>query len=256
MIGILTDTTKCIGCNECVAACRRANGCEPDIPRRWQKSDGLSAQNWTAVLRRPGGRYVRKQCMHCLEPACVSACLVGALRKTPQGAVVYDQDKCIGCRYCLIACPFGVPRYDWGAVVPYVRKCIFCFERLQHGEPPACVQACPTKATIFGDRDELIQEARRRIEAHPDRYRPVVYGEKDFGGTCVLYLSDIDLSFLAYGRPADEGPLPAKTENVLRWVPVEFFGAGLVLGGLHWLIRRRNAGLAGELDEDEGGGDE
>ena len=158
---ILTDVTKCIGCLECVAACKATYSLKMDLPKTWQKNDGLSASNWTSVLQKPGDHYVRKQCRHCLEPACVSACPVGALSKTPEGPVIYDNDKCLGCRYCMMSCPYGIPRYDWDKPVPYIRKCIMCYQKIQDGElkEPACTNACPTSATIFGDRDELIKEA-------------------------------------------------------------------------------------------------
>jgi len=252
MIGILTDITKCIGCNECVAACKRTYGLGRDVPRRWQKTDGLSAKNWTSIIRLPGDRYVRKQCMHCLDPACVSVCLVGALQKTEEGAVIYDAKKCIGCRYCILSCPFGVPRYDWDEPVPYVRKCILCYERVKNGEKPACVQACPTEATIFGERDELLKEAKRRIADNPGKYQNCVYGEKELGGTCVMYLSDIDLSFLSYGKKATRDPMPPRTENVLELVPLEFCGTGVVLGGLCWFFNRRNRVQSEQRGEVEG----
>ena len=252
MRGILTDVTKCIGCNECVAACKRTYGHEPDVPRRWQKNDGLSAKNWTSVIRLPNSRYVRKQCMHCLEPACVSVCLVGALQKTEDGPVTYDEKKCIGCRYCILSCPFGIPRYDWDRAVPYVRKCILCYERIGKGELPACVEACERKgpkATIFGERDELLEEAKRRIEKNPELH---LYGETELGGTCVMYLSDVDLSFLSYGKKPGAEPMPPRTEKLLKWVPAEFAGVGLVLGGLCWFFNRRNAVQSEEHDETEG----
>ena len=111
-VAILTDVTKCVGCLECLSACKTQNHLGTDVPRVWQKNDGLSAENWTSVLQKDGPHYIRKQCRHCLEPACASACPVGALHKTPEGAVVYDSDKCLGCRYCMMACPYGIPRYD------------------------------------------------------------------------------------------------------------------------------------------------
>ena len=124
---ILTDITKCIGCLKCVSACKESNKLEMDVPRVWQKKDGLSAENWTSIIQKPDKHFIRKQCRHCLEPACASVCPVGALHKTEEGAVVYDKEKCIGCRYCMMACPYGIPRYDWDEPVPYVRKCILCF---------------------------------------------------------------------------------------------------------------------------------
>jgi len=236
---ILTDITKCIGCLECVAACKRTNNLEPDVPRVWQKNDGLSAQNWTSVLQKPGNHYIRKQCRHCLEPACVSACPVGALHKTETGAVVYDGDKCLGCRYCMMACPYGIPRYDWDQTVPYVRKCILCYEQIKAGEQPACTSACPTGATIFGDRDELIAEAHHRIANNPGTYIDQVWGEHEVGGTSILYVSDIDLGFLSFESRTGAKPLPATTAPAMKAVPYAFAGMGGVMYGLNWIIRRR-----------------
>ena len=162
MIGILTDTTKCIGCSECVIACKTTYNLGLDVPRRWQKNDGLSAKNWTSIIRKPGGQFVRKQCRHCLEPSCVSACPVGALEKHENGPVTYDGGKCMGCRYCMMACPYGIPRYDWDSAIPYVRKCILCYGRIAEGKKPACTEACPTGATIFGNRDDLLKEAKKK----------------------------------------------------------------------------------------------
>jgi formate dehydrogenase iron-sulfur subunit len=237
---ILTDTSKCIGCGECVLACKEVNNLGYDIPRRWDSDDGLSAKNWTSVLDEPDNKYVRKQCRHCLEPACVSACPVGAMHKTELGPVVYDTSKCIGCRYCMMACPFGVPRYEWSSAVPYVRKCILCYEtRLQHGQQPACTEVCPTKATIFGDRDQLLAEAHRRLREDPGKYVNRVWGEHEVGGTSVLYISDIDLSFLTYGEHFSDKPLPQTTRAAMEAVPFAFVGMGAAMTGLYWIIGRR-----------------
>ena len=236
---ILTDTTKCIGCNECVLACKKVNHLKQDVPRRWDSDDGLSARNWTSVIGRPDDKYVRKQCRHCLEPACVSACPVGAMHKTEIGAVVYDSSKCLGCRYCMMACPFGIPRYDWDRIVPYVRKCILCYDRIEQGGQPGCTEACPTKATIFGDRDELLAEAHRRIGENPGKYVNRVWGESEVGGTSVLYISDIDLSFLTYGEHFGTSPLPQTTRVAMESVPFAFVGMGAAMTSLYWIIHRR-----------------
>jgi formate dehydrogenase iron-sulfur subunit len=250
---ILTDTTKCIGCSECVLACKKVNHLKQDVPRRWDSDDGLSARNWTSVLGRPGDEYVRKQCRHCLEPACVNACPVGAMHKTEIGAVVYDSSKCIGCRYCMMACPFGIPRYDWDRIVPYVRKCILCYDRIKEGGQPACTEVCPTKATIFGDRDELLAEAHRRIRESPAKYRDRVWGESEVGGTSVLYISDMDLSFLTYGEQFGTKPLPQTTRAAMEAVPFTFVGVGAAMTGLYWIINRRMK--LQEEGAEEGSGD-
>jgi formate dehydrogenase iron-sulfur subunit len=239
MKAILTDITKCIGCNECVAACTETNGLGKEIAYRWRSNDGLSSERFTSILRKKG-YHVRKQCRHCLEPACVSACPVGALKKTPEGAVVYDDTRCLGCRYCMMACPFGIPRYLWSSPVPYVRKCTMCYTtRLQQGQQPACTEACPEEATIFGERDALLEEAHRRISDKPQLYLPKVFGESEVGGTAVLYLSPIALDFLSLGKPLDDRPMPDRTALAMAAVPPAFLGMGALMGGIYWVIERR-----------------
>jgi formate dehydrogenase iron-sulfur subunit len=236
---ILTDVTKCIGCLECVAACRKINNLKVDRPRIWQKNDGLSANNWTSILREDKGRFVRNQCRHCLEPACASVCPVGALHQTEKGAVVYDLSKCLGCRYCMMACPYGIPRYDWDEQVPYVQKCILCYDRINEGKQPGCTEICPEKATIFGKRDELLAEAHKRIKENPGKYIDKVWGEHDVGGTSVLYISDVDLGFMTYKSDLGTQPLPKTTELAMNSVPFAFVGMGGVMLGLHWIVKRR-----------------
>ena len=236
---ILTDITKCIGCLKCVSACKATNDLEIDVPRVWQKNDGLSSENWTSIISKPGNHFVRKQCRHCLEPACVSACPVGALHKTETGAVVYDEDKCLGCRYCMMACPYGIPRYDWDKQVPYVKKCIFCYDRIKDGKQPACTEKCPEEATIFGERKDLIKIAHQRIKENRGKYINHVWGEHEIGGTSVLYISDIDLGFLSYQSNLGTKPLPETTAPAMKSVPYAFVGMGGVMLGINWIIRRR-----------------
>jgi formate dehydrogenase iron-sulfur subunit len=241
-MAILTDVTKCIGCEECVGACKKTNNTGEDRPWRWQRSiDDLSASRWTTVVRLPEERFVRRQCRHCLQPACVSACPVGALHKTSEGAVVYNSEICMGCRYCMMSCPFGVPRYLWSEAVPYVRKCVFCFEKIQSGElkQPACTEACPNKATIYGDREELLAEAKNTIRDNPGRYIDKIWGEDEVGGTSVLYISDVPLDFLGWQKELGSEPLPQKTWAALREVPGMFGGVGICMYGLYWIIERR-----------------
>jgi formate dehydrogenase iron-sulfur subunit len=238
--GILTDVTKCIGCESCVEGCREANHTGEDRPWSWQKRvNSLSATRWTTIERLGPDRYVRRQCRHCDEPACASACPVGALSKTPEGPVVYDSSRCMGCRYCMMACPFRVPRYTWDSPVPSVRKCILCHDRVLSGEAkePACTAACPTEATIFGNKDELLREAHRRIAAAPNRYIDHVWGETEAGGTSVFQISDTPVPL-----PAEVPPdaLPGRTWAALRTVPFAFVGMGAAMLGMRWIIGRRN----------------
>ncbi len=244
-LAILTDITKCTGCEKCVDACQEANHLPEERPWRWVKQiDDLSSARWTTIraLRQDNEtHYVRRQCRHCLDPECVSVCIVGALQKTPEGPVIYDRDICIGCRYCLIACPWEIPRYSWEDTIPYVQKCDFCYQRVVgDGKTPACVEACPTQATVFGDRDELLAEAHRRLKAEPDKYVQKVWGEKEVGGTSVLHISDIDLNLtdLEAGISTEE-PMPHRTTKILHQMPTVFVGMATVMGGLHWIIKRR-----------------
>ncbi|MBD3169780.1 MAG: 4Fe-4S dicluster domain-containing protein [candidate division Zixibacteria bacterium] len=239
MKAILTDVTKCIGCQQCVLACKDYNKLDKDMPRDWHRNDGLSARNWTSIIHKPDEHYIRKQCRHCIEPACVSACPVAALSKSPEGPVTYDPGRCIGCRYCMIACPYGIPRYEWDNPVPYIQKCNMCYSRIKEGKQPACTEACPTEATIFGDRDELLAEAHRRIKNDPDLYIGKVFGEFEIGGTQVLYISDIDLGFLSYPVRKDTPVLPETTAPAMSAVPPAFFGMGAVMGGLYWFCKRK-----------------
>lgn len=237
---ILIDTTRCVGCEKCVEACKEENGLGEDRPWPGQgRIDDLSATRNCTVLRRPNQQFVLQQCRHCLEPACASACLVGALQKTPEGPVIYDADKCIGCRYCLLACPYGIPRYDWNTQVPFVHKCTMCYQRISAGGIPACVEACPEQATIFGQREELLAEARGRLAANPGRYVQHIFGEHEVGGTSVLYISDVPLGFLAWKPDLGNQPLPALTWQSLEKVPPVVLGMGALMAGVYWTINRR-----------------
>jgi len=188
MYGILIDVTRCTACEKCVAACVKRNGKDRKAADRDRAvtKDGLSSHRLSTVLEVGEGRFARKSCMHCLEPSCVSACLVGGLTRTADGAVLYDRDRCIGCRYCMLACPFHIPRYEWDKTIPYVAKCDMCFDRISRNELPACIDACPEGALKFGDRSALLDEAHELIKRYPDRYLDHVWGETELGGTSVL----------------------------------------------------------------------
>jgi formate dehydrogenase iron-sulfur subunit len=240
MKAMLVDVTKCTGCERCVEACVEENGLDPvkaQVDRAVAK-DGLSENRFLSVPQIEDGRFVRLSCMHCLEPSCVSACLVGGITKTPGGPVIYDPDKCIGCRYCMLACPFHIPRYEWGETVPYMRKCAMCFDRQEEGLVPACVEACTKEALRFGDREALLEEAHEIVTAGRGRYLNRVWGEHEFGGTSVLYLSDVDLG--AIGWPAPQtASIPSLTEPLISKTPAIGFSVMGSLLGINWIIQRR-----------------
>ncbi len=234
-LGLLIDTTRCVGCRACQRACSQANnlapqqpvdlGGSPGPPRQW-----LSAQVWTVVdyrvVKTPKAQHqtwrtVKRQCMHCLEPACASVCPVGALYKTQEGPVIYRSERCMGCRYCMIACPFDVPKFDWQSGLPLIGKCTLCAPKLAAGLKPACVEACPTGALRFGRRDQLLQKAQARIKAMPDRYFDHIYGEHEVGGTSILYLADVPFEQLGFRTDLGTEPLLDLTWRVMSKIPFQ-----------------------------------
>ena len=243
--GVLVDLTRCIGCRACESACRvRAGfGSLPTAAIGYGPGDGkLSFQSRTFVDFRNGGtrpkQPVKRQCMHCLEPACVSVCPVAALEKTAAGPVVYHENICIGCRYCLLACPFSVPKYEWdNALMPRVGKCDFCADRQAKGQSPACVAACPTGTLKLGKRTDLLQEAKARLDSQPDRYTSI-YGEDIVGGTSWIYLSDTSLEELGFPSGLPKEPLPSLTWKAISKLPFVVIGVGLMLSAIvRWRTR-------------------
>lgn len=243
--GLLLDTTRCIGCGACAAACKEQNGLPLAIEAR------NTAYTWTTV-QPVNGVNVRRMCMHCLSPTCVSVCPVGAMKKTAAGPVVYDAERCIGCRYCVQACPFDAPKYQWDRAVPVVGKCVMCAPRLAKGEPTACASVCPTGATQFGERGALAREARRRIAESPGRYVDHVYGLEEAGGTSVLMLSSVPFGSLGLRENLPNEPLPSLTWNVLSKVPDIVLLGGTLLYGIYWVTKRRE--LVARLEGGAGNG--
>ncbi|MBW7888813.1 MAG: 4Fe-4S dicluster domain-containing protein [Bacteroidetes bacterium] len=239
---LLIDLTLCIGCGACQAACKETN----NLPT--EEEDKLSPTAYTA-LEEHGEIYVRRMCQHCEDPTCASVCPVGAFTKTAEGPVVYDVDKCIGCRYCMQACPFQVPRYDWSSRAPQIHKCNLCYARLKEGEQTACAEACPTGATKFGDREELLAEAWERIKAEPGKYVERVYGQHEVGGTSILYLSPVPFEQLGFKTNLQETALPQLTWNVLSKIPNIVTVGGVMLFGIWWITNRRDEVKQAELHE-------
>ena len=243
--GLLVDLTRCVGCGRCVAACKDENDLvwREDQPAMGDDA-ALASSNWSVVRsvdtelhdepafgvrRHQGHRFVKTQCLHCLEPACVSACFVQALRKSEAGPVVYDESRCVGCRYCLVACPFGVPTFEWDETFGRVQKCDLCASRTSRGLPTACAEACPTGAVTFGTRGNLLSEAHRRMAAHPDRYVDHIYGEHEVGGTSVLYISDVSFEELGFRTGLPEVPIPEYTWEISRLIPAVAAGLATTL---------------------------
>ncbi|OGQ49620.1 MAG: hypothetical protein A3I09_00435 [Deltaproteobacteria bacterium RIFCSPLOWO2_02_FULL_47_10] len=232
--GLLIDFTKCIGCGACMEACADQNS----LPAPTPEMTDLSADNYT-IVKKHKEMFYRRQCMHCNDPVCASVCPVAAFTKHKNGAVTYDASKCMGCRYCMEACPFKVPTYEWDKPIPVVRKCILCFDRIESGGRTACAWVCPTGATKFGERDSLIEIAEYRIENDPGKYVHHIYGLEDAGGTSVLMLSSIPFEELGFPVSLGKKSLPELTGRVLRIIPNIAVTGGLLLGGIWWIINRR-----------------
>jgi formate dehydrogenase iron-sulfur subunit len=229
---LLIDITKCIGCKACVYACKEEN----HLPEN--EDEELTSSSYT-VVKEKDGVYYRRLCMHCNEPTCASVCPVKAFEKTTEGPVIYHGERCMGCRYCIQACPFGVPTYEWESTKPLVRKCTMCSERQKQGKITACSEACPTGATTFGDRDELLKEARKRIQENPGQYVDHIYGEKEAGGTSVLYLSSVPFEKLGFRTDLIEEPLSNLTWKIMSKIPNYVVVSGVFLYGIYWIINRR-----------------
>ena len=238
---LLLDISLCIGCNSCQEGCKAEN----KLPAGAENHLSLTA--FTA-LSEHAGKFVRHLCQHCDVPTCVSVCPVGALAKTAQGPVLYDANKCIGCRYCMQACPFHVPRYEWRSTRPGIKKCTFCAPRLQLGLATACAEACPTGATRFGDRQDLLVEAAARISADPGKYVPKIYGKDDVGGTSVFYLSPVPFEQLGFDTRLGRTAMPLLTMSALSKVPSVVTVGSVLLAGIWWITDRR-----GEVQKHEGG---
>ena len=265
--GVLVDLTKCIGCGSCVVACKMYNKNEwiDDRSLKPAPASGEDAKladaNWTVVqkcridaktgenlppspLHRTNGtevwRFVKRQCMHCKEPACASSCFATAFRKTESGPVVYHPNLCVGCRYCMLACPFSVPKFEWNNPLPAVTKCTMCSRRVEKGDAPACVAVCPTNVMTFGKYEDMLQKAKDII-ADNSQYVRHIYGEEEAGGTMWIYISDKPFETLGFNMDIPKQSFPAKTSTYMHNTP--WFGLAwfAVLSCLYFITGRRAA---------------
>jgi len=254
---VLVDTTVCVGCRGCEAACAEANGLPDPAP----DADAYATQRKTSQnaftvvnrIEKPSGepRYVKRQCMHCVEPACASACPVRALDKEPTGPVAYHGDRCMGCRYCMVACPFGVPKYQYEKAIPLVRKCTFCATRQAEGKRPGCVSVCPSGALNFGLRGEMLEEARRRVFGNVGKYTQHIYGELEAGGTNWMYITDVPFEDLGFEVKVNDNSYPKLVKGALGVPPVVMTLWPPLLMGMYAFSHRKGEEKKGE--EKEGG---
>lgn len=263
-MGVLVDTTQCIGCRNCEWACKSSHGNDAgdiekyhnrSVFKKFRRPEG---DTYTVVNEFPNKKNellpinVKYQCMHCDKPACVSACIVGAFQKSESGAVTWDTDKCIGCRYCMVACPFQIPTFEYDkAIQPKVNKCDFCNERTKIGKIPACVENCPVEALIYGPRSELVRVARNRIKRNPEKYNNHIYGEREVGGTSWLYMSASGFDGLKFPKHSTR-TAPGVSESIQHGI-FAYFVPPLALyawlGGLMWVTKRRKEII--EVKEEE-----
>jgi len=267
-MGVLVDVNRCVGCRSCEAACNKEQGLpEPEKPfndysvfeqdvqgenshgeshgegRRRTDETRYTVVNEYKVPEIDHPLFRKFQCNHCLEPACLTSCFVNAYTKTPEGAVIYNPDVCVGCRTCMIACPFYVPTFKYSSAFhPRIMKCIFCYDtRLKEGRPPACVEACPQEALHFGKRLDLLAIGRKRIANHPDKYIDHIYGEHEAGGTNWLYLSPVSFDKVGFDVHIPHEPIINFVRDFLSIVPMVLVIWPALFAGFHLLAKKKDA---------------
>ncbi|MBI5102854.1 MAG: 4Fe-4S dicluster domain-containing protein [Nitrospirae bacterium] len=258
--GALIDLTKCIGCRGCQISCKSWNQRSTKktvMTGNFTSPGDMNSETYTLVKFVETEKdadvswdFIKVQCMHCKDPACASACPVGAFTKTAAGPVTYEPEKCIGCRYCMMACPFQVPKYEWDKLYPIVQKCTFCAERIADGMEPACVKTCPPNAIIFGDHDKIVAEAERRIKEHPGKYVNHIYGRQEAGGTAWMYLSSVPFEAMGFKTNIPAKALPDLTWASLSKIPYAVGGLAVVLSAIAF-IRNRGNGDGGPSASDK-----
>lgn len=250
--GILYDSTRCVGCQTCENSCAEANElpAPTDAPEAGviRKTDENRRTVVNAFKTTKGEVYVKQQCMHCNEPACVAACLTQAMHKTKEGPVIWRGNKCMGCRYCMVSCPFDVPKFEYLSPNPRITKCDMCYTRLMAGKKPACAENCPAEAIMFGTRRELLKEARKRINDQPGVYSDFIYGEHEAGGTGEMYVAQVPPAELGFKTDLQAESYPALSKGFLYSVPSVFVLLPVLLLGIHEATKNKKQN---EEDENE-----
>ncbi|MGC2423225.1 MAG: 4Fe-4S dicluster domain-containing protein [Nitrospirota bacterium] len=249
---VLVDVTKCIGCMGCQVSCKNWNdmpGEKTTLGETLANPRYMDAYTYTVVKfkerladRGLEWHFTKQQCMHCVDPACVAACPCGALTKNQLGPVEYHRKNCIGCRYCMLACPFSVPTFEWGKAIPSIRKCTFCADRVKNGVEPACTKSCPSGALTFGPTEDVLKLADGRIASRPDRYVNYIYGKEEAGGTSWLYISDTDFKNLYLREDLNKGKYSTYAWNALGKTPAVSMGVALLMAGFFFISRRKETG--------------
>ncbi len=251
--GLLTDLTACVGCRSCEKACNEANKLPgPDKPfddsSVFDEKRMPTQKAYTVVNRYENPKdaskpiYRKVQCNHCKEPACLTSCPIHAYTKTPEGPVTYNPDLCFGCRYCMTACPFNIPAYDyWSALEPRIQKCTMCAPRIKEGKITACAEACPAGALTFGKREDLLKLARKKIADNPDKYVDHIYGENEVGGTNWMYISGVPFEQVGFPTNLPKRPLIEETKGFLGAVPIVLTAWPALFGTIYAALRHRDA---------------
>lgn len=245
LVGILVDTTRCVGCRSCEVACAETH--QLPVPDQsdesvFEKRRDTTITQWTVVNRfntEKGEVFVKKQCMHCNQPGCAAACLVKAMQKREEGPVTWDTN-CMGCRYCMVSCPYDIPKFEYHSPNPRIQKCNLCYERIKEGKLPACVEACPAEALTFGKRRDLLEEAKTRIYQNPENYYHHIYGEYEVGGSSYLYLSAVPFEQLGFRTDLGTTPYPKYTTGFLYSVPVVLLLWPAFLLGVSQITKKDN----------------
>jgi Fe-S-cluster-containing dehydrogenase component len=248
--GILYDSVRCVGCQTCEKVCAETHNLPEPVDTIAvgvvRKTDDKHRTVVNTYSTSKGEVNIKKQCMHCNEPACAAACLTQAMYKTKEGPVIWRGDKCMGCRYCMVSCPYDSPKFEYHSANPKIEKCSMCYERIQIGKIPACAENCPAEALTFGTRKELIKEARKRICEKPEEYVDYIYGEHEAGGTGFLYLSPVPFNELGVNTSMQKTSYPELSKGFLYSVPTIFIAWPAILLGIHQATKNNHTKIEDE----------